>query len=85
MLQKLKLILYYIIIQHLPHSRLLKFCNTIRVRYIANILKIMPYDKRSKIEPNIYLSNAIGTKIGYNCRINENVLFNRLLLKIMYL
>lgn len=81
MLQKLKLILYYIIIQHLPHSRLLKFCNTIRVRYIANILKIMPYDKRSKIEPNIYLSNAIGTKIGYNCRINENVFIQQAIIE----
>lgn len=73
MLQKLKLIVYYTIIQNLPHSRLLKFCNTIRVRYVAHILKIMPYDKSSKIEPKVYLSNSEGTTIGRNCRINENV------------
>lgn len=73
MLHRLKLIIYYAFIQHLPHSRLWSFCNTIRVWYIAKVLKLMPYDRRSKVEPKVYLSNAKETSIGYNCRINENV------------
>ncbi|WP_443634531.1 acyltransferase [Candidatus Marifrigoribacter sp. Uisw_064] len=33
----------------------------------------MPYDKKSKVECGVYISNAKGLKIGNNCRINENV------------
>lgn len=47
--------------------------NTMRIWYVSKILKLMPYDKKSIIEPNVYLSNGEGTKIGRNCRINENV------------
>ncbi len=73
MLHKLKLVFYYAVIQHLPHSRLIGLCNKIRVAYVSKVLKVMPYDSRTKLEPNVYLSNAIGTTIGLNCRINENV------------
>jgi len=73
MLHKLKLVFYYAVIQHLPHSRLIGLCNKIRVAYVSKVLKVMPYDGRTKLEPNVYLSNAIGTTIGLNCRINENV------------
>ncbi|MDQ7916543.1 acyltransferase [Mesonia sp. MT50] len=81
MFHKLKLFLYYAFIQHLPHSRLLGFSNTIRVGYVSKVLKIMPYDKQSKLEPKVYLSNAKGTKIGYNCRINENVFIQQAIIE----
>lgn len=73
MFHKLKLFFYYAFIQHLPHSRLVGFSNTIRVWYVAKVLKIMPYDRQSVLEHNVYLSRARGTSIGYNCHINENV------------
>lgn len=73
MFRKLNLAIYYAIFYNLPHSRFLSFTSTWRVWYVSKILKLMPYDKRSKIEYNVYLSNANGISIGKNCRINENV------------
>lgn|SRR5690606_2652897 len=73
MLRKLSLVVYYAFFYHLPHSRYIGFMNTWRIWYVSRILKIMSYDKRSIIEPNVYLSNGVGTRIGRNCRINENV------------
>jgi acetyltransferase-like isoleucine patch superfamily enzyme len=81
MLIKIKLIFYYAVIQHLPHSRLIGFCNTVRVWYVAKILKIMPYDSKTKLEPNVYLSNTLGTRIGINCRINENVFIQQAIIE----
>lgn len=73
MFRKLSLAVYYAIFYNLPHSRFLSFTSTWRVWYVSKVLKLMPYDKRSKIEYNVYLSNANGISIGKNCRINENV------------
>lgn len=73
MLKKLALAFYYAIFYNLPHSRLLFFTSTWRVWYVAKVLNLMPYDKRSKIEYSVYLSNAKGISFGTNCRINENV------------
>ena len=73
MLKKLNLAFYYAIFYNLPHSRFLSFTSTWRVWYVSKVLQLMPYDKKSKIEYNVYLSNAAGITIGYNCRINENV------------
>lgn len=73
MLKKLALALYYAFFYNLPHSRFVFFTSTWRVWYVAKILKLMPYDKQSKIEYNVYLSNASRIRIGKNCRINENV------------
>lgn len=73
MLKKLGLALYYGIFYNLPHSRFLSFTSTWRVWYVSKILKLMPFDKRSKIEYNVYLSDGKGISIGHNCRINENV------------
>jgi acetyltransferase-like isoleucine patch superfamily enzyme len=70
---KIKLIIYYLIIQKLPHSRLFKFSNVIRVWYVSKILKIMKYHRLSKIQPNVYIGNSTNIKIGTNCQINENV------------
>ncbi|CAM3342165.1 Galactoside O-acetyltransferase [Aequorivita lipolytica] len=77
MYKKLTLGIYYLLICHLPHSRFLSFTSAIRVWYVSRILKLMPYDKNSKIEHNVYLSNGIGISIGYNCRINENVFIQK--------
>lgn len=71
-MQKLKLIIYYLFIQYLPHSRLIGFSNVIRMWYVAKVLKIMPFDKNSKFESGIYLSDARNLKIGKHVRINEN-------------
>lgn len=73
MLRKISLIIYYSFFYNLPHSRYLGFVNTLRVWYVAKIMKLMPYDSRSIIEPKVYLSNGQGINIGVNCRINENV------------
>lgn len=73
MFRKLSLAIYYAIFYNLPHSRFLSFTSTWRVWYVSEVLKLMPFDKRSKIEYNVYLSNANGITIGKNCRINENV------------
>lgn len=73
MYRKLTLGIYYSILYHLPHSRFIFFTSWLRVWYVSKILKLMPYDKRSKIEYNVYLSNGKGISIGRNCRINENV------------
>ena len=65
MLHKLKLVFYYAVIQHLPHSRLIGLCNKIRVAYVSKVLKVMPYDSKTKLEPNVYLSNAgLGAEGG---------------------
>jgi len=81
MLHKLKLVFYYAVIQHLPHSRFLGFSNTIRIWYAAKVLNIMPYDKQSVLEHNVYLSKARGTSIGYNCRINEHVFIQQAIIE----
>lgn len=72
-MHKLKLILYYLFIQKLPHSRLFGFFNTIRLWYMSKVLKIMPYDSNSKFENGVYISNAKNLKIGKFVRINEDV------------
>lgn len=72
-MQKIKLVIYYMLIQYLPHSRLLKLSNMIRMHYMSKVLKIMPYDKNSKFETGIYISDAKKLQIGKHVRINENV------------
>lgn len=70
---KIKLILYYLFIQHLPHSRFVGFSNRVRLWYLSSILKITTYDKNSKFECNIYISDSTKIRIGKYVRINENV------------
>jgi len=72
-MRKLKLIIYYLLIAKLPHSRLFTLSNSFRVWYIARVLKIMKFDKQSKFEYGIYISDAQKLSIGKNVRINENV------------
>ena len=74
-MHKLRLFIYYVIIQNLPHSRFLKVSNSIRIWYLSKILKIMPYDKNSKFEYKIYISDARKIKLGSYVRINERAFF----------
>lgn len=71
-MHRLKLAIYYVLIQNLPHSRFLKVSNRVRIWYMSKILKIMPYDKNSKFESKIYISDARQLKLGCFVRINEN-------------
>lgn len=36
-------------------------------------MKIMPYDSKSMIQNNVYISSPGKVRIGNNCQINENV------------
>ena len=74
-MQRFKLVIYYLFIQYLPHSRLLSFSNRLRLWYMSKILRIMPYDKNSKFETRIYISDARQIRFGSHVRINENSFF----------
>ena len=73
MLKKIKLAIYYTTLYNFPHSRFVPFMGSLRVWYLAKVLKLVQWDKKSKIEPKVYISNANFFKMGRNCRINENV------------
>lgn len=73
MLNKIKYIIYYSIIQHLPHSRYLSLFNKIRCWYVCNILKLMKNHKNNFFEHNIYIGFKNSVTIGQYCHINENV------------
>ena len=73
MFKKIKLGFYYTILYNLPNSRFVDLCSKLRVFYLSRFLGVMPYDKLSKIEEHVYISDCSNVKIGNNCRINENV------------
>lgn len=73
MIHKIKLIIYYLLISKLPHSRLVSFTNNIRIWYLSKILKVMEYDRNSIFECDIYISHAKDLRIGKHVHINENV------------
>ena len=73
MLHKLLLIVYYVFIQHLPNSRFITLSNTIRVLYLSKLLKVMPFDRNSAFQCNIYIADTKNLKIGKHCQINERV------------
>lgn len=72
-MQKLKIALYYLIIQRLPHSRYSALSNNIRIWYLSRVLRIMPKRGRAKFENGIYISNGTNLSIGEHTRINEDV------------
>jgi maltose O-acetyltransferase len=72
-LNKVFLAIYYLLISKMPNSRYLRFFNTIRVLYIARILKLLPWDKTSYVEDDVYFGNGKNVKIGCHCEINEHV------------
>ena len=71
--QKIKLIIYYLIISKLPHSRLSMVFNKIRCWYLYSVLKIIKKDKNNYFEYGVYIGNASKLNIGKHCHINENV------------
>jgi len=71
-MKKIQLIIYYLFISKLPHSRYGIIFNTVRCWYLSDILKIMKKDKNNYFEHNIYIGNAEKVKIGKHCHINEN-------------
>lgn len=73
MSHKLFLVIYYAIIQYLPHGRYFSFFNNVRVWYVAKLLKIMPYDKQTMFQNKIYIADAKNLSIGKHCQINERV------------
>jgi len=73
MMNAIKLIIYYMLIAKLPHSRLFRFSNWVRVRYLAKVMTVCSGVEGTKVEHNVYLSDSKGIKIGKSCRINENV------------
>lgn len=72
-MRKLLLIIYYLFISKLPHSRLLPFCNRIRVWYVSDVLRIAKKGPMSYFEPGIYFGNGTNVTIGKDCQVNENV------------
>ncbi len=72
-MSKIAWVIYYLIVQHLPHSRLIGFGTQFRTWYVCRVLKLGPYDANTAIEPNVYLSNGKQIQIGRHCRINEHV------------
>lgn len=72
-MHKLKLIVYYFVIQYLPNSRISKLGNVIRVWYLSRVLKILKASKETFIENKVYIGNARQVEIGEGVQINENV------------
>jgi len=72
-MKKLQLIIYYLIISKLPHSRFHIIFNKIRCWYISRILKIIEEHKENYFENNIYIADSSNLTIGKHCHINENV------------
>jgi maltose O-acetyltransferase len=72
-MQKIKLIIYYLIISKLPHSRLTMLFNRIRCWYLSTVLEIMQEDDNNYFEYGVYIGNASKLNIGKHCHINENV------------
>lgn len=72
-MHKLKLVIYYLLVQYLPHSRLWAGFNRIRRWYLCTVLKVAPRHSESKFEPCIYISDGRHLNIGKHVRINEHV------------
>lgn len=72
-MQKFKLIIYYILISKLPNSRFGNIFRKIRIWYVCDILKIMQKDDGNFFEENVYIGNGKNITIGKHCHINENV------------
>ncbi|WP_108444442.1 acyltransferase [Halomonas denitrificans] len=70
---KIKLILYYAIVQNLPHSRYFKAFSKVRVWYAVHVLGVLEDMSNSVIEPKVYLGDGTKVTIGKGCQINEGV------------
>jgi acetyltransferase-like isoleucine patch superfamily enzyme len=72
-MHSLKLFIYYILINKLPHSKYGILFNNIRVWYVSSVLKILGSHSKNKYQNNIYIADSRNIKIGEYCQINENV------------
>lgn len=72
-MKKIKLLLYYLVISKLPHSRLLNLSNRLRCWYLSNILNILDKSRDNYFEPNVYFGSGENISIGAHSHINENV------------
>jgi len=72
-MKQLQLIIYYLLISKLPHSRLNMIFNKIRCWYVCRVLKIMKQHQENYFEDNVYIGNGSKVTIGEHCHINENV------------
>ncbi len=72
-MHSIKLALYYLIVNKLPHSRIIRLSNRARVYYMSKVLGVMKYHKESIIEDHVYISNGKNLSIGKFVHINENV------------
>jgi len=77
MVKKISLLIYYLIIKNLPHSRYYKGFNGIRVWYMKRVLKIHSGGQNSFFENGVYIGSAEGISIGENTQINENVFLQK--------
>ena len=72
-MQKIKLIIYYIIVSKLPNSRFGNIFRKIRNWYVCSILRIMKKHDSNYFEEDIYIGNGRNISIGEHCHINEKV------------
>lgn len=72
-MKKIKIVIYYLLISRLPHSRYLKLSNRIRCWYVCKVLGIMEPDANNYFEPKIYIADYKHLRIGKHTHINEHV------------
>lgn len=72
-MNKVLIVFYYALVQHLPHSRYCSIFNALRCWYLYKALKIIKTTESTKIEHNVYFGNMSEVVIGAGVRINENV------------
>ena len=73
LVKRLQLVIYYLLISKLPHSRLHITFNKIRCLYVCSVLKIMKQNQNNYFEDNVYIGDSSKVTIGKHCHINENV------------
>jgi maltose O-acetyltransferase len=72
-INRIKIIIYYIFVKHIPNSRYCSFFNSFRVWYLQSVLRILKKDRRNKFQENIYIGDASKIRIGAGVQINEGV------------
>jgi acetyltransferase-like isoleucine patch superfamily enzyme len=73
MLNKIKYIIYYLVIQWLPNTKYVPVFNRIRIFYADKILGVINSKDGTVFENRVYISNGASVKIGSGCQINEYV------------
>lgn len=72
-MHKIKLLLYYGFLIHLPSHRFSRLSSNIRCWFFEKILKVKePDGNLSMISKNVYIADGRRLYIGSGCRINEN-------------